>query len=195
MPLLPPEPHLFPADLLDPQTASSPGQWWVLHTRPRAEKALARRFWARHVPFFLPLHKRQRRGRSRTLTAYLPLFPSYVFVRGGAAERLAALETNLVARVLEVPDQAQLLADLGRVHRLMALGAPLTPEAAPAPGTPVRIASGPLAGMEGTVLRSGGQWRLLVEVRFLHQGVSVELETRALETLPPGRLAGTGKPV
>jgi transcriptional antiterminator RfaH len=195
MPVLPPEPYLYPDDLLAENAgAAACSQWWVLHTRPRAEKALARRFMGRNIPFFLPLHKRPWRRRGRTLTAYVPLFPGYVFLHGAASERLVALETNLVARVLEVPDQERLQTDLGRVHRLMASGVPLTPEAVPPPGTPVRIASGPLAGMEGTVLRSGGQWRLLVEVRFLHQGVSVELEARALEALPPGRLAGAGQP-
>jgi transcriptional antiterminator RfaH len=189
MPLLPAEPYLFPEDLLLDTTAEVPGLWWVLHTRPRAEKALARRLLVRDIPFFLPLHKRLWRGRDRNLTAYLPLFPGYVFLRGAAAERLAALGTNLVTRVLEVPDQEQLQFDLRRVHRLMASGVPLAPDAAPPPGTPVRIATGPLAGMEGTVVRSGGQWRLVVEVRFLHQSVSVELEARALETLPSEPLA------
>jgi transcription antitermination factor NusG len=187
MPLLPAEPCRFPDTLLDDDAPLPPGCWYVLHTRPRAEKALARRFWARQVPFFLPVHPKPWHGRGRTLLAHVPLFPGYVFLRGQPAERLLALETNLVARVLDVPDQAALQADLQRVQRLMASGVPLTPEAMPRPGTPVRIRSGPLAGMEGTVLRCGSQWRLLVEVRFLHQGVSVELDAQALEALPACR--------
>ena len=37
MPLLPPEPYLFPDGLLDDGVPSPPGQWWVLHTRPRQD--------------------------------------------------------------------------------------------------------------------------------------------------------------
>src|SRR5271165_5025522 len=165
MPLLPLEPFLFPDALFgEPAAAPEPGQWWVLHTRPRAEKALARRFLTRELPFFLPLYKRVWRSRGRTLTSHVPLFPGYVFLHGDGPQRLVALETNLVAQVLPVPDQAELHADLTRVHGLMVSGSPLAPEQRPAPGTPVRIISGSFAGMEGTVLRDGGKLRLLVEV-------------------------------
>jgi transcriptional antiterminator RfaH len=189
MPLLPVEPYLFPDALLDDGAAPPPGQWWVLHTRPRAEKALARRLLARHTPFFLPLYKRQWRSRGRNLASHMPLFPGYVFLLGEASERLVALESNLVARVLPVPDQHQLRDDLAGVYRLMSSGKPLQPEA-PAPGTLVRISSGALAGLEGVVLRGGGRPRLLVEVRFLHQGVCVEVEPWMLEPVAGGRAAG-----
>src|SRR5262249_43471458 len=61
MPLLPLEPFVFPDDLLDqPLTGDATlGSWWVLHTRPRAEKSLARRLLRASTPFFLPLCKRQ----------------------------------------------------------------------------------------------------------------------------------------
>jgi transcriptional antiterminator RfaH len=182
MPLLPPEPYLFPDGLLDDGGPALPGAWWVLHTRPRAEKALARRLLARRVPFFLPLHHRRWRARGRNLASYVPLFPGYVFLLGEGGERLVALESNLVARVLGVPDQPQLRGDLAGVYRLMASGKALQPEV-PAPGTPVRIGSGALAGLEGVVLRGSGRLRLLVEVRFLHQGVCVEVEPWMLEPL------------
>jgi transcriptional antiterminator RfaH len=185
MPLLPLEPFLYPDTLLaEAGPLPGPGRWWVLHTRPRAEKALARRFLSREVPFFLPLYKHSRRSRGRTLTSHVPLFPGYVFLHGDGGERLLALETNLVAQVLPVPDQSQLHADLARVHRLMASDSPLSPQPRLAPGTPVRIISGVFAGMEGTVLRDGRNLRLLVEVRFLHQGVSVEIEAWMLEACP-----------
>ena len=78
MPMLPLEPFVFPETLLAP-LAGFPlsGQWWVLHTRPRAEKALVWSFWRRGIAFFLPQQKRQVRTRVRTLTSYMPLFPGY----------------------------------------------------------------------------------------------------------------------
>src|SRR5262245_59247140 len=101
MPLLELEPFIYPDTLLE---ASSPdaelGSWWVLHTRPRAEKTLARRFSERGTNFYLPLYPREWRNRGRRFQSYLPLFPGYVFLRGDAAARLTALETNLVAHVI-----------------------------------------------------------------------------------------------
>src|SRR5437899_6501084 len=110
MPLLPPEPCLFPDDLLtSPSPPAGPhGQcWYVLHTRPRTEKCLARRFHRQRLPFYLPLYERTWKSRGRVLTSQLPLFPGYVFVYGDGDVRLAALETNLVANVLPVPDPEQ----------------------------------------------------------------------------------------
>src|SRR5271166_69758 len=119
MPLLPPEPCLFPAHLLTTlPTPEQESRWWVLHTRPRAEKALARKILGQELPFFLPLHKRQWRSRGRQLASYVPLFTSYLFLQGDGDVRRRALETNLVANCLPVCDQGQLHGDLLRVHQL-----------------------------------------------------------------------------
>lgn len=187
MPLLPLEPFVFPDDLLDqPSLPAGPsaepaGHWWVLHTRPRAEKSLARRLLRSTTPFFLPVCKRQWRHRGRLLRSYVPLFPGYIFLRADSQAVFKTLETNLVARVLPVQDQAQLHSDLARVYCLIATDAPLTPEERLKPGALVEITSGPLAGLEGKVLRRGKQLKFIVEVQFLQSGVSVEIESWMIE--------------
>lgn len=178
MPLLPLEPFVFPESLLDapPDVGDGSARWWALHTRPRAEKVLARRFLGKRLPFFLPLYQRQWRSRGRLLRAYLPLFPGYVFLHGPEPARVAALTTNLVVRCLPVDDQDHLHHDLARVYRLIAAGAPLSPEERLRAGARVEIVSGPLAGMEGVLLKRGQRAQFFVEVQFLQRGVSVELE-------------------
>src|ERR1700736_5805449 len=106
MPLLPLEPFVYPNGLFDHPAGSAEetGRWWVLHTRPRAEKALARRLLGRNLPFFLPLYNKEWRSGGRSLCAYHPLFAGYLFLYGDGQQRLHALETNLVARVLPVDD-------------------------------------------------------------------------------------------
>jgi transcriptional antiterminator RfaH len=193
MPLLPLEPFVAPPTLLVdglPEALDGP-RWWVLHTRPRAEKTLARRCLRRQLAFFLPLHKRQWRSGGRLLCSHVPLFPSYLFLCGDSAGRLAALETNLVARCLPVEDQARLHADLARVYRLIVSDAPLTPEERLQPGDLVDIVAGPLAGLQGKVLRRGKQLKLLVEVEFLQRGVSAEIESWMLRPATPPRATGT----
>lgn len=180
MPLLALEPFIFPEDLLTESLlsrAESEARWWVLHTRPRAEKALARRALNHTLSFFLPLYPKQWRSGGRLLKAHLPLFPGYLFLHGDGDARRLALETNLVANCLPVVDQAELHADLARVFQLMAGGTPLSPEERLGPGSAVEIVRGPLAGLRGTVVRRGKGMRLYVEVRFLHQGVSAEVES------------------
>jgi transcription antitermination factor NusG len=179
MPLLQLEPFVFPQNLLDGQSPKedSEGQWWVAHTKPRAEKSLARRLHKLRVAHFLPLYHREWRSGSRLRSSYLPLFPGYVFLHGDSQARLFALETNLIVRTLEVKDQDELEADLRRVYKLVESGSPLAPEDRLAPGSPVEIISGPFAGMAGKILRRGKKLHFFVEVHLLQQGVSVEMES------------------
>lgn len=178
MPLLPLETYIAPDDLLDtpilPEVDSP--CWWVLHTRPRAEKSLARHLLVRNLSFFLPQYLRQWRSRGRLFRSYMPLFPGYIFLRGDAQKRLNALATNQVVRTLAVADPDQLRVDLVRVYRMMQAGMLLAPEEQLKPGQAVEVAAGPLAGLEGKILRRGKQLRFFVEVRLLQCGVSVEIE-------------------
>lgn len=178
MPLLPMETHVSPHDLFTDLAAveADASEWWVLHTRPRAEKSLARHFIARDLSFFLPLYQHQWRNRGRLFRAHMPLFPSYIFLRGDAEARRSALETNQVVRAIPVADSAQLRSDLARVYRMMQGGMLLAPEEQLQPGAAVEIVAGPLAGLEGKILQRGKQMRFYVEVRLLQRGVSVEIE-------------------
>jgi len=187
MPLLPLEPYLFPGDLFENPTHTTDGneRWWVLHTRPRAEKALARQFLARSLPFFLPLYHQQWRSRGRLQRSYLPLFPGYIFLRGNDEVRVAALTTNLIANVLPVPDQGRLAADLTHVNHLIASGSVLTPEDHLEPGTPVRITAGSFAGLDGKIIRRGKNLHFFIEVQLLQRGVSVEIESWMFQPVAP----------
>src|SRR5437764_463145 len=109
MPLLPAEPCLYPEDLFSDGSGPRQGdRWWVLHTRPRTEKALARRLFAYKHHFYLPLRQQRWKSNGRSFQSHLPLFSGYVFLRGDEQARLRALETNLVAQVLHVPDSGEL---------------------------------------------------------------------------------------
>jgi transcriptional antiterminator RfaH len=187
MPLLSLEPFLLPEDLFEtwqPQTGEA-DCWWVLHTRPRAEKSLARKCLPTGVSFFLPQYEHRWRSRGRMLKAHLPLFPGYFFLRGDYQARLEALKTNLVVSCLTVPDQQQLHADLTRLHRLITAGTALAPEDHLTPGAWVEITSGPLMGLTGKILRRGGGCRFVVEIQFLQRGVSAEVEGWTIRPASP----------
>jgi transcriptional antiterminator RfaH len=194
MSIVPKEPSLFPEDLFDLSLAGGPpARWWVLYTRARAEKALGRQLLGRKTSFFLPLHESRRRARGRVVATQIPLFPGYVFLYGDAEARLHALMTNLVSRCLWVEDQAQLQDDLCRVYRLIESGAPLTPEQRLQPGSLVEITCGALAGTRGKVLSCGKQLRFTVEIQFLQQGVSLDVESWMLRPVPAEHPAVTAR--
>ena len=102
-----------------------------------------------------------------------------------------------VVETRTLPSPAALLAELPKteaqadfvvrarrdIHRLIATEKPLTPEARLEPGQPVRVRSGALVGLEGMVVKRKGEERLVIAVRFLNQGASIELEDVDLERI------------
>jgi len=168
------------------QDMSSPAeiqQWWVLQTRSRAEKSLARQLSRQNISFFLPLFERRRRVLRRLVCTQIPLFPGYLFLCGTEEERRKSLESNLVARCLDVADQKGISTDLARIRDLIDSGAPLAPEARLRPGMQAEIRSGPLAGHRGQVLRKGGKLKFVIEVDFLQQGASVEIDASMIQPI------------
>ena len=129
MPILAPETDLYPENLFVDFPSPSDGRsWWVLHTRPRQEKSLARLLLEHQVPFFLPLVPHKNHLRGRVITSHIPLFTSYVFLLAGQQERLTALATQRVVMSLAVPNQQQLWQDLRQIRHLIESGAPITAE-------------------------------------------------------------------
>jgi transcriptional antiterminator RfaH len=186
MPILPRQRDLFPADLLtaDPPAGDELPRWVAFYTLSRREKDLMRKLEAAAVPFYAPLIRRRLKSAGgRVRDSHVPLFSGYVFSRVDDDQRRAALATNTIARWLPIVDETALLADLRTIKRLIDTDQPLAPEARIEPGQLVRVRSGPLWGLEGTVERRHGTQRLVVAVRFLNQGASVELEDVDLETI------------
>lgn len=185
MPLLPLEPFVYPPDLLTTHgpTPEAKRKWWVLHTRPRAEKVLARKLLALRQEFFLPLYQKRLQIRSRSLTSYVPLFPSYVFLQGDETARLEALRTNQIIHVLPVPEGERLQTDLAKIYQLMECGAPVAPEDRLQPGMAVVLTSGPLTGIQGKIIRRNRHLRFVIEVDFIQRGASVEVEGWMLQPL------------
>jgi transcriptional antiterminator RfaH len=178
VPILAAEPDRYPVHLLD--GAAPERGWYVLHTKPRQEKSLARHLHAAGIAYYLPTVLRRSTVRSRVLTAHVPLFPGYVFLNADREERVTALASNRVVNSLIVADPSRLWDDLRQIDRLLNVGLPVSTETFLAPGTPVEITTGPLAGLCGTVVRTASGRRFVVRVDFIQRGASVLLEDCAL---------------
>jgi transcriptional antiterminator RfaH len=192
MPILPKQRDLFPEGLLDggvddPSAKACVAEgatWLAFYTLARREKDLMRKLEAADVPFYSPLIRRRlHTAGGRIRHSYVPLFTGYVFAPVTDDQRREALATNTVARWISVRDERMLVSDLRAIKRLIDSERPLSPEARIEAGQDVRVKSGPLRGVEGTVIKRRGSERLVVAVRLLNQGVSMELEDIDLERL------------
>jgi transcription antitermination factor NusG len=186
MPILPAEPEMFPDDLWegDAERGDPSRRWYCLHTKPRQEKATARDLRAGRVPFYLPQIVREDRTPSgRKTRATLPLFAGYLFLLGDDEHRRVALRTNRLVNILEVADQEGLVRDLHQVHQMLRSGLAIEPEPTAPVGGRVRIASGPLTGLVGTVVRRGKRDHFVAVVKILGLGATVALEDWQVEVM------------
>jgi transcription antitermination factor NusG len=186
MPILPAEPDMYPEDLWEGDAGRDDAdrRWYCLHTRPRQEKATARDLRARRVAFYLPqIVREDRTPAGRKTRSILPLFGGYLFLFGDESDRVEALKGNRLVRVLEVADQEGLIRDLEQIHRMLASGLAIEPEHAAPVGGRVRVASGPLTGLVGTVVRRGKGDHFVALVKMLGLGAAVALEDWQVEVL------------
>lgn len=186
-------PHLYPSNLLETEgsgTARNPddewcSRWWLVYTKSRQEKSLARELSALKVPHYLPIHKREAFTRGRSRVVEEPLFSGYLFLFADPDQRTAALATNRISTTCLVDDESRLRSDLRQLARSIAAGARLTLEAKLEPGDWVRVRSGNHEGLEGAVIRRKNQTRLLLAVNFLKRGASLEVHESLLEKADP----------
>jgi len=184
MPILAAETSVFPENLFDDFSAEScQRSWMAVYTKARQEKALARQLLQQKMPFYLPLVAKDNFIRGKRIRSYIPLFTGYIFLYGSEEERVGALTTNRISRILPVRDQQQLFNDLRQLRHLIESNAPLTVERRLMPGRRVRVIAGVLAGLEGTVTARRTPSRLFVAVNMLQQGVSVAIDDFMVEPI------------
>jgi transcription antitermination factor NusG len=159
------------------------GDWYVIHTHSRQEKALARDLLKLDVKHFLPLNRLVRYYGKRRFVVDEPLFPSYVFVKGKREEAFRVDRSPRVVRIIETVSQAQLSHELRQLQ--IAVDARLKFDSYPTLrlGARVVVRAGPLRGLEGMVESRSRLHMVVLQVQTLGQAVSVEVDSSLVDVL------------
>ena len=157
--------------------------WWALYTRHQHEKVVADMLMAKGFEVFLPLYESVRRWKDRSKVLSLPLFPCYVFVRGGLNRRLQVVTTPGVHMILNHGENvATIPEDEIQAIRLTVEGHfRVEPYPFLKCGERVRVTRGTLAGVEGVLVRKKNMYRLVLSVEMLAQSVAVEINGADVE--------------
>lgn len=157
--------------------------WYAAYTRAQHEKRVAAELGVRDVEHFLPLYASVRRWRDRRVTLDLPLFPGYVFVRLALRDRLRVVQIPSVVRLVgfggdpvALPDEEMEILRLGVSERLN-----FAPHAFLTVGRRASIKSGPLAGLQGILLRRKGNLRFVLSVELIRRSVVADVELADIE--------------
>lgn len=155
--------------------------WYVAHTRPRCEKKLVEYCTREGFSTTLPLYRSVKKYRGKQVVFLKPLFPGYVFLKLEPHQRQKVYQSDYVANLLDVPDQAEFDRQLRDI--LFALEQQVEVRLAPTigPGMRVRIKSGPLQGLEGWVEARKGMVEVLLRLDFIGQAAAVRLDATDLE--------------
>jgi transcription antitermination factor NusG len=173
--VLEPEIEDIDVDRTEPSEAL---QWFALRVKSNCEKSVATMVQHKGFEGFLPLYKRRRRWSDRIKSVELPLFPGYVFCRVDPARRLpiltipGALHFIGVGKVPVPIEDSEIFA----IRDAVRSGLPTEPWAYLKVGQHVRLEDGPLAGLEGILIETRKQYRVVVSVSLLQRSVAVEIE-------------------
>ena len=160
--------------------------WFVVRVKANFERKVARSLDNRGVPIFLPLVRRSSK-RIKRGSVESPLFPGYVFAQFDCRVPLPVLTCPGVVHILcrgtlaEPVDPVEMHA-LQSVSRVASVVEPLP---AFTVGQKVRISGGPLADVEGIVVRDAGRQRLIVSVTLLQRSVAAEIDREWLQDFKP----------
>ena len=157
--------------------------WYVAHSRPRAEKKIAQFCAEEGWIHSLPLYQSVKNYRGKRLVFKKPLFPGYVFVRLEQNDVARARQHRHVANLLSPPDQTEFVEQLDGI--LAALETDREVRIAPhiVEGNRVKIAAGPLRGIEGFVLHRPGIIEVILRLDFIGHGAAVKVSADELELI------------
>lgn len=168
----------------DPVLRSCPERrWCALHTRARHEKKVDTACRALGIPSYLPLRINRTFSGGKVNTFFLPMFPGYLFAALKTGEITQLKRTNSVAQRLEPEDEAGLLNDLRQVRTVELAQVELEVSSKFRRGQRVVVVQGPLAGVEGKVVRYKNRRRLQVAIGAINQAILVDVSGEDLESL------------
>jgi transcription termination/antitermination protein NusG len=164
------------------ETQSASTRWYALWTRSHCEQLVWDQLTAKGFHAFLPAIGVWSRRAGVRHRIQVPMFPGYLFLRC-AMDKTSYIEVQKTRGLVcvlgerwdalsEVPD-----SEVEAIHTVAQACLPVWPHAYPCVGQRVRITCGPLADVEGTLVRQNLDKGLLVlSVELLRRSVAVEVD-------------------
>jgi transcription antitermination factor NusG len=170
-----------PPALLERPTAAGAAQlrWYAVYTRARHEKRIKEQLEGKLLESFLPVYEAVHRWKDRRVRISLPVFPGYLFVRLSLVEHRMPVVTlpgvvNLVGKPgcpTPIDDQ-----EIEALRLCSTRDQRMAPHPYLTAGQRVRVRNGPLAELEGVLVRAKGRSRLILSVSLIARAVAVEVD-------------------
>lgn len=172
------------------ENSVSDSSWYALYTRHQHEKMVDQVLTNKGFSTFLPLHATTHNWKDRTKSLTLPLFPCYVFLKGGIERRLQILTTPGIYGLVSSAGQPAAIPEIEieGIRRVVESGARVEAHPYLKCGNWVRVKSGPLTGIEGILVRKKNIFRLVLSVQILGTAAAIEVAASQIEEVNGPRL-------
>jgi transcription antitermination factor NusG len=183
MPLHHVDQHRYSEAMAASCARSTRPRWYVASTRRNCEQAVREALAANGFEAYLPERERWRHGPNMNMRYLIrePMFPGYVLVRR-CMDRwsyLGICRTRGVAQLQGTSwDSLEVVPDneVAAIRALQRSRLPNWPYPYPGEGQAVRVNEGPLADMEGTLVKLNSMQAVLVlSIAALRKSVAVEI--------------------
>jgi transcription antitermination factor NusG len=169
-------------------SSAAPGlAWYAVQTGYRCEQRVALGLTNKGFETYLPLLQEVHQWNDRRKVIDVPAFSGYLFVHYEPTlrRRVQVLETSGVVRLLggnhtpnRVPDM-----EIEAVRRAIGSGVDCDRCDALLPGSMVQVVRGPLAGVEGRLVRIKNRVRLVIAISVFSQAISAEVDQNDVEAI------------
>ena len=172
-----------PMTLRDNHSYESP--WYAIYTRHQHEKIVAQILTSKGFDTFLPLYSAVHNWKDRTKALSLPLFPCYVFLKGGIERRLQIVTTPGIYGLVSSAGQPAAIPDveIEAIRRVLESGTRVEAHPYLKCGNRVRVKCGPLSGIEGILVRKKNISRLVLSVEILGTAAAIEVAAFQVEAV------------
>jgi transcription antitermination factor NusG len=159
--------------------------WYALYTRHQHEKVVAQVLAKKGFEVFLPLYQVVRHWKDRTKQLSVPLFPCYIFLRGGTDRRLDVVMTPGVHDFVGSGGRPVPISppEIDAVRRVVERSMRIEPHPFLRCGDWVRVKCGSLQGIEGILVRKKNFSRLVLSVELLERSAAVEVDVGMVERI------------
>lgn len=172
---------------MSPVITGNKGQfpWYALKVRTGAEPRVKTSLGHKGYDVFLPTWLDCRPYSDRVKKIQAPLFSGYLFCRLDIEHRLPVLTTSWVDSIVSFGGEPCPIEEreIAAIQRVVAAGSGPIPWPYLCNGDRVRVQFGPLAGIEGFVLRADGKERLILSLDLLQRSVAVEIDRSHIRPL------------
>ena len=176
--IIPTESVMFAGDQLQPS-------WYAVQTCANHEKRVVEQLSQRAIEVYLPLYESIRRWKDRRVSLQLALFPGYVFVHLALRDRLRVLQTPSVVRIVGFSGRPAALPDqeIEALRQGLESKMRIEPHRYLKVGQRVRVKSGPLEGLHGTLVRKRNGTRFVISFDLIMRSVAAEIDAAELESV------------